>query len=341
MLLDKKVTHEMLTTIQIDKYQETLDQNNRLIYIDYGIGVKLPRVIASINSSDKVIGFLCVLFKNHPYHKDHNEIIYAIADAFSMYIREQTFHELGIMGTRKHIIQEAFKSNTLDHTILQQLKSIHLKDQYYRIGVTSIFSNYNQIVYLNQFMKYLDTHTHALSCIIEDTLYVLFPTKSDNKHEFIELLCEYLKASNIFTLHFGLSNTFTSLDSLPIYRTQAMHAFSFSKSKHCFFSDIVLQDFNTTLSRIGELSIYKHPLIHKLKLYDQKNNTEFLLTLKIYILSMNNTASTTQSLNIHRNTLLYRLSKIEELGNIDLKNNYTCNHLLLSFYLESNMTLNL
>jgi DNA-binding PucR family transcriptional regulator len=38
-------------------------------------------------------------------------------------------------------------------------------------------------------------------------------------------------------------------------------------------------------------------------------------------------------MNIHRNTLLYRLERIRQIAGIDLEDVNTCTHLLISFHL--------
>ena len=54
--------------------------------------------------------------------------------------------------------------------------------------------------------------------------------------------------------------------------------------------------------------------------YDQKNQTEYLNTIRTYFnqnYSINNTA---KKLFVHYNTILYRLNKIKALFGIDLNN---------------------
>lgn len=54
--------------------------------------------------------------------------------------------------------------------------------------------------------------------------------------------------------------------------------------------------------------------------YDKKYNTDYLETLYSYIANFKNQTELAKVMNIHRNTLYYRISKIEEIINIDLNN---------------------
>ena len=77
---------------------------------------------------------------------------------------------------------------------------------------------------------------------------------------------------------------------------------------------------------------YMHPAVRILKEYDQKHRTEFLDTLKSYIMNLGNSGKILQELHIHRNSLLYRTAKIEELTGCALSDFETFLHLALNFY---------
>ena len=56
-----------------------------------------------------------------------------------------------------------------------------------------------------------------------------------------------------------------------------------------------------------------HPMIRKLQRYDQENGVDYLETLKIYLTNRCNAAETSGQLHMHRNTLLHRIKRIEEI----------------------------
>lgn len=86
--------------------------------------------------------------------------------------------------------------------------------------------------------------------------------------------------------------------------------------------------------------IYLHPVLPKIERYDKENKTDFFNTLKIYSLSMHNKDSAAKQLNIHRNTLLYRLNRIQDIFCVSYEDETTALHLLCSFLLlEANKLL--
>ena len=71
-----------------------------------------------------------------------------------------------------------------------------------------------------------------------------------------------------------------------------------------------------------------------LKEYDRKNGTSLFETLETYIHCQYNATKTASALFIHRNSLSYRMEKIEELTRIDYNDTNQLFHLAVGFYME-------
>lgn len=63
---------------------------------------------------------------------------------------------------------------------------------------------------------------------------------------------------------------------------------------------------------------FRDDMLLPLYKYDQKNKSDLLATLEIYLNSNGNMSSAAESLVIHRNTLQFRLDKIKHILNVDL-----------------------
>lgn len=74
-----------------------------------------------------------------------------------------------------------------------------------------------------------------------------------------------------------------------------------------------------------------HPALRKLLDYDKKHQTDFAHTLRIYLTMERSNVETAKALNLHRNSLSYRLNKLQELLEADLNDADTRLHLMLSF----------
>lgn len=74
-----------------------------------------------------------------------------------------------------------------------------------------------------------------------------------------------------------------------------------------------------------------HPALRKLLKYDETHDSEFAQTLKVYLTCERSNIETAKALNLHRNSLSYRLKKLQELLDANLNDADTRLHLLLSF----------
>ena len=75
-----------------------------------------------------------------------------------------------------------------------------------------------------------------------------------------------------------------------------------------------------------------HPLITEIKKYDREHGNEYYETLKAYLLCHRNYASMASHLNIHKNTVVYRMQKLKELFDIDLSDCRLITALYLSLF---------
>lgn len=56
-----------------------------------------------------------------------------------------------------------------------------------------------------------------------------------------------------------------------------------------------------------------HPMMRKLRAYDAQNNTDYVRSFEVYLSNRCNITDTARILHMHRNTLLHRIKRIEEL----------------------------
>ncbi|MCC8152372.1 MAG: helix-turn-helix domain-containing protein [Lachnospiraceae bacterium] len=80
----------------------------------------------------------------------------------------------------------------------------------------------------------------------------------------------------------------------------------------------------------GNSQAFCKPVIYDIQKYDIQNGTDYFQTLKIYLCNMKNSKKTAEQLNIHANTVLYRLERLKDLFHINLNDGQDCILLLLS-----------
>ena len=136
----------------------------------------------------------------------------------------------------------------------------------------------------------------------------------------------------------GVSNHFESLYEIRRYFRQALAALDIGiveKPEEWVyrFSDYAL----TYIFRKAEEEFPPEellsPVYYRLKEYDAKNNTDYINTLRVYLKNQQNAVQTAKDLFIHRGTILYRIKRICEIGETDLKEPNDLLHLYITLHM--------
>ncbi len=171
---------------------------------------------------------------------------------------------------------------------------------------------------------------HNVLFILQYNINILIEDKNTEKATY-----ELFKKFNAFC---GISNTFNDLLHISDYQIQAQDAMTLGK-KTCskyhvyFYEDFYLPAILAPRIEQMPRANYISPIITAVRHYDQKHSTDLFYTLDVYIKNLCSTTETANKLHIHRNSLLYRINKIEEITHSSLKEYNTFMHLLISFYM--------
>lgn len=76
-----------------------------------------------------------------------------------------------------------------------------------------------------------------------------------------------------------------------------------------------------------------HPALETIRAYDAKNQSNLFHTLDVYLLNDCNAQRCGRMLFLHRNSLVYRIRRIQEIADIDLSDPDERSFLRLSFLL--------
>ncbi len=131
---------------------------------------------------------------------------------------------------------------------------------------------------------------------------------------------EFLKH---YGLMCGISNEVLNPEKLRMYYEQARETIniacrSSNERTVVFYSTVHIEHMLEITSEFTELSEFCLPQISEIMEYDRTNDTEYYETLRAYIMNMQNSLRTSRALNIHRNTVDYRVGRIKELFEFDM-----------------------
>lgn len=91
----------------------------------------------------------------------------------------------------------------------------------------------------------------------------------------------------------------------------------------CSFSETGSYQFLFYIEEKSKIIAYRDQYLKEMWEADQENSSQLLETLREYLKQDGNLLQTSKNLFVHRNTLLYRLQKIESMTGTDLRN-YQC-----------------
>lgn len=83
-----------------------------------------------------------------------------------------------------------------------------------------------------------------------------------------------------------------------------------------------------------EVDSLLHPALDIIERYDRENQTDLLRTLRVYLENDCNAQKCGRLLFLHRNSLVYRVHRIQEISGCDLSNPTERSFLRISFLLR-------
>lgn len=168
-----------------------------------------------------------------------------------------------------------------------------------------------------------------------------------------ENICDelFLEADKFIRYHFlyseinvflGYSNVHFGISEAKIAVTESESAIIFCKKSEgarisCHYHELGILRLLVNSNSKDELEEYCEQILGPLISSDKQYLTEYLLTVKTYLENNNNMSLTSKKLFIHRNTLISRISRIEELtgkslSDANVKLEYLCSFKLLEFF---------
>jgi DNA-binding PucR family transcriptional regulator len=125
---------------------------------------------------------------------------------------------------------------------------------------------------------------------------------------------------------------------MPIALSQAILAIKIGKKISGTVNKCADYAYAYLLSRLAEdnglAAGLLHPALTALKKYDEKHRTSLYGTLYEYLRLDRNVVATAKHLFIHRNSMIYRLQRLENLLNLNLNDINVRMYLMLSYHID-------
>ena len=151
-----------------------------------------------------------------------------------------------------------------------------------------------------------------------------------------QLISEIRRLISDQLFHWGLSHEFFGIAQFPQYYPQACHALSCAIAENTYgkcMRETAVEYIRRHSLQDAELQALLHPDALFLIEYDKANHTLYANTLYWFLLFSCNYTDAANKLNLHRNTLIYRINRIEQLVSANFSDVTEREFLLLSFML--------
>lgn len=151
-----------------------------------------------------------------------------------------------------------------------------------------------------------------------DTLNTLFPQ-----------ILNYIKENHLnYIVNIGIGTRQKSLEKYKLSYEQASKCINLAikqkqKNMIYYYEQLGLYQLFYDINNKTLLENFVHNILYSLMAYDKKYNTNLIQTLEVYLNKNCNLNQTAETLFIHRNTIKYRLQRIEEITNTSLDDAFT------------------
>ncbi len=300
--------------------------------------LKYARLITKIQNRGTLLGFLVIL---------EEKPLKTYCIEFAEFISEILATQFQLMGgsvISRNPEYSFFLTDLINGSLSNPVKieermailrhSPHTYKYILAVGYKKDSNNTNELLYLESVFSGILNH---FFCTVYEN-HLIYLCSTDHFQPFNpqnhEKLTSVLEENN---LYIGISFLYRKLENTPVFYQQALAALNLCArednparigSYEYYGPENVILDLGRSETSLIK---YIHPVILEIISHDLHYHTEYFKTLYYILEYPGNMKSVAVELCINRNSLSYRIEKIENSFGIDLKQNRTLQQLYISF----------
>ncbi len=299
----------LLYTLEEPSFFDTAGSGHRLL-------------VFRIGSAAMPFGFAALLEINGPIGEAERKIFSLLCKILATELRVSASAAIAAKRTHEYILADILNGKLYGDQLRQQLIAVNIEPRRSRclFVVEKDGPSQPPIEYVRDS---LENMLHKCkSFIYNDKLVLLFEFSGNLllTHDERSQFKAFLTANGLVC---GGSGRFLSMNSLPSAYTQAVTATRIGKQMEgrgpiYYLWEYVTYHMCDLLHNEQNLFDFCNPMLLCIKRYDEDNRTCFMPTIRAYLKSGRNPAKTASLLGIHRNSVDYRLKRMQELFDLDL-----------------------
>ncbi|MCR4435771.1 MAG: helix-turn-helix domain-containing protein [Clostridiales bacterium] len=319
----------------------TMIGNSKAPFIWADSNTKYRRIFSKIEIGNIQAGTLAVVEYKRPFNENDFSLVSLLCDVVTVELQKNKFINYSSRSIDESILEEFISGKVMRNEaeiIENKRKMLKLASNAILCLITIDVSKAvdGSQLSLNSMSRIIENMFKNSRTIVYNGFITLLLNSKKNNYCFeneLKILKGFFEGKQIYA---GVSRCFYLLEDMHEHYMQSINALKLGKLMNDGISIYLYEDFAIyhiaeACSGNGDLKKYCHPSLLTLMEYDKHNNTEFTQTLYTYIDCSKSITVTANALNIHRNTLLYRIKKIQEIMNVNLDNSNILLQLHLSF----------
>lgn len=289
------------------------------------------RLCSQVFVERRPAAYLVILDNNKGILPFHREYLAKVSDLLAFYVSEN--HNISLLSERK--AEESFvKLLDADKNEEKDILSTfpEIKEGSFCIVIRARHHSRHELFFIKQLVEAAD----PMEIIFTYRELVVIVTNNHGIIEHIRGNGELLSnASEI-----GISADFERAEDFPKCFQNAQEACRIGKQigaeeKIHYYEKYRFYQILNHVSDVELLRDYIHPALLTLHRYDIEHSTKFVETLKEYLAASCSVKEAAKNLFLHRNTMNYRIGKIEELTDIDFDDIETVFRLQCSYKINA------
>lgn len=285
------------------------------------------------------VGIITVYAAGRPFQAPDEEIIQRLSVLAGQELQKKSLYTRNPNEIKAQFLNHLISSRTVSEDYIYQMTQLRyvteIKDKFYLMVVESMddVAQLDTNLFSGLLAQIQPILVHALYLIRDTELVVLFnlPERADIHRLIDQVLAPKCKKYHLIA---GISNMYRDLRETGKYYHQAQKSASlgaiYQDSALNYFSDIAPKEILHYMAGQEDLLSFCVPEVLDLMNYDKENGTELTDTLYVYLEHVGRTAPTAQALYIHKNTLLYRISRIKDILHCTMEEGEDVYKLMLS-----------
>lgn len=305
--------------------QEAIYSAGKATYINTGRSAEHPSINGAVIIDGQLAAYCGVMVENHPV-KELYELVDLLCSLAAVILRDKDPANMG---------QSLYSSALLDDSpgddVLRQLRS-QLPAPYFFATLMPTGHGMPAMQYARRYIQ--SQWNKSISCAAGRSVYILFSDIPSD--EMVERLRNSMEAFCLkYSFRFAASYSFFNLVEIPMRRQQAMLAMTVGQITQpdrmvYFFRYLYLDTIGYfAIQKLPE-NVYILPELRKLLENSGRHRHEYLVTLYCFLASLGRLTLTAKRLGLNKNTLIYKMNKIQGIMGLDLSDKRFCDRLLMS-----------